>query len=219
MDLLQNLMSVSDLTKLCELDLGGFQSLHFHLYLKDCKGKYISCNDRMAQDVGFSREGDLLGLTDFDFSFLPASEASILREHDSAVIKTDKANFFVEPCTLFDGSRMTAFSQKAPLRLKSKKIIGSIGFSLMVTNEQTVHTSISSCLVEIGSNEKLSQRQTDCLLYLVKGMAIKEIAKTLNLSPRTIEHYLDTIKIKLNCKNRAALIAKALRMKIIINRL
>lgn len=58
-------------------------------------------------------------------------------------------------------------------------------------------------------NSHLTQRQKDCIFYLTKGMTIKQIAKKLNLAPKTIEHYLKNIRTKLNCKTRAELIIKS----------
>jgi DNA-binding CsgD family transcriptional regulator len=56
----------------------------------------------------------------------------------------------------------------------------------------------------------LSRREIDCLYYLTKGMTIKEIARNISLSPRTVEHYLESAKLKLNCRTRAELINKSL---------
>jgi DNA-binding CsgD family transcriptional regulator len=60
----------------------------------------------------------------------------------------------------------------------------------------------------------LSTRQLECLFYLIKGMTMKQISHELNLSPKTIEHYLENIKIKFNCSSRSELLAKAWRMGI-----
>ncbi|HEY8659547.1 MAG TPA: LuxR C-terminal-related transcriptional regulator, partial [Hanamia sp.] len=57
----------------------------------------------------------------------------------------------------------------------------------------------------------LTKRQEDCLFYLAQGFTIKKIAHTLSLSPRTIEHYLENIKVKLNCYSRDELIQHAFR--------
>ena len=63
--------------------------------------------------------------------------------------------------------------------------------------------------------KELTERQLDCLFYLVQGMTIREIAEILSLSARTVEHYLEAVKAKLGCKNRSQLIAKAFKMDII----
>jgi DNA-binding CsgD family transcriptional regulator len=65
----------------------------------------------------------------------------------------------------------------------------------------------------------LTQRQLDCLYGLVQGMTMKEIALLHRLSPKTVEHYLDRIKFKLQCKSRSELISKALKLSYIKNKL
>ncbi len=65
----------------------------------------------------------------------------------------------------------------------------------------------------------LTERQTDCLYYLVLGMTIKQIGETMGLSARTVEHYLEAVKSKLQCKTRVDLISKALKMRNIKERL
>jgi DNA-binding CsgD family transcriptional regulator len=43
---------------------------------------------------------------------------------------------------------------------------------------------------------------------LLQGKSGKEMALTLNLSARTVESYLENMKIKLVCRNKADLIIK-----------
>lgn len=54
----------------------------------------------------------------------------------------------------------------------------------------------------------MSERQLQCARLLVNGKTMKEIAQSLQLSPRTVEHYLSFLKYKLGCKNKAELIVK-----------
>ncbi len=65
----------------------------------------------------------------------------------------------------------------------------------------------------------LTERQMDCLYYLVKGMTIKQISEKMQLSARTVEHYLEAVKSKLECKTRFDLVDKALQMQEIRHRL
>lgn len=52
----------------------------------------------------------------------------------------------------------------------------------------------------------LSPRQQDCAILMAEGLTAKEIAKTLQLSPRTVEEYIDTLKEKFEAKNRLHLL-------------
>jgi DNA-binding NarL/FixJ family response regulator len=67
--------------------------------------------------------------------------------------------------------------------------------------------------------DKLTSQQFKCLLQLVRGMTVKQIAATLELSPKTVEHYLDAVKNKLNCSSRYELISLALTMDAIRERI
>ncbi len=60
-------------------------------------------------------------------------------------------------------------------------------------------------LNNIVNELKLSQREYECSYYFAKGKSIREIGKLLKLSPRTVESYLDNVKLKLNCPSKAQL--------------
>lgn len=56
----------------------------------------------------------------------------------------------------------------------------------------------------------LTKRELQCVSAMLKGKTAKEIAKAFGLSPRTIEHLIERIKLKLKCKTRSQLIEKLL---------
>jgi len=60
----------------------------------------------------------------------------------------------------------------------------------------------------------LTARENQCAYYLLDGMTAKEIGKELELSPRTIESYIDNIKCKLLCKNKAQLIVQLIKISL-----
>ncbi|MBX9804859.1 MAG: helix-turn-helix transcriptional regulator [Alphaproteobacteria bacterium] len=57
----------------------------------------------------------------------------------------------------------------------------------------------------INKVDLLAPRQRDCGILLVEGKTTKEIAKILNISPRTVEEHIDVLKAKFEATNRAQL--------------
>lgn len=55
---------------------------------------------------------------------------------------------------------------------------------------------------------KLSNRQYHCAKLLILGKTYKEIATAFNLSVRTVEDYVEQLKIKFGCRNKSELIIK-----------
>lgn len=49
----------------------------------------------------------------------------------------------------------------------------------------------------------LSNREMECLKYLLLGKSASQIALELNLKERTVEHYMESIKYKLSCFTKA----------------
>ncbi len=52
----------------------------------------------------------------------------------------------------------------------------------------------------------LSKRETECLYFLSKGNTIKEIGKSLMISPRTVEVYIQNAKMKTQLKSKTELL-------------
>lgn len=51
-----------------------------------------------------------------------------------------------------------------------------------------------------------TSKEMDCLILLYQGKTIKEIAKSLNISPRTVESYIKDIKLKVKSTNKTSII-------------
>lgn len=55
----------------------------------------------------------------------------------------------------------------------------------------------------------LTIREHQVLAFLVDGLSAKEIAIGLGIAPRTVECHIDHLRAKMQCRNRAQLIALA----------
>lgn len=53
-----------------------------------------------------------------------------------------------------------------------------------------------------GKTFTITQREKDCIDLLIKGFSMKMIANELSISPRTVEYYLQCVKIKIGCSSK-----------------
>jgi len=68
--------------------------------------------------------------------------------------------------------------------------------------------ALSGLCGQAGATIKFSKREYSCIKYLLQGYTAAGIAELLELSRRTIEHYIANIKQKLKCSTKTELIAK-----------
>ena len=100
--------------------------------------------------------------------------------------------------------------------LSLRKLLGAEVFDNVATQERKEEAKLfRQYLIEIGFKDKvvkadsLSQREKECLQLLLRGKAMKETASILHLSPRTVEHYIDSARDKLGCRYKNELFALA----------
>jgi DNA-binding CsgD family transcriptional regulator len=63
--------------------------------------------------------------------------------------------------------------------------------------------------------DELSDREREICGIITRGLSAREIAEDLELSKRTVESYIETIKVKLNCFTKAELVQKCLDLEAI----
>lgn len=61
----------------------------------------------------------------------------------------------------------------------------------------------------------LTKRENQILQFISLGLAVKQVAKRLGVSPRTVETHIATLYRKLGVKNRVQAIAKASSLGLI----
>ena len=66
------------------------------------------------------------------------------------------------------------------------------------------------------ANYNITERERECIQLFLCGKTAQEIAKALFLSRRTIEHRLESIKNKLNCRTKSELFSRLQKMQDLV---
>lgn len=193
--------------------------------IQDLNSKYLVCNKNFLKVSGYKTLDSILGTTDGDLKCEAAECAAIFREQDLEVIK-NKPQIVLNIHKYADGIIRTFLTQKMPFKNNAGLIVGCIdqsteinipaltqlGLTALNLNKNNGKAKSSSILLLSNGHEKykISKRESDCLFYLLRGKTVKEIAKILKLSPRTVEVYVSNVKLKLGCSSKSEVINRAI---------
>lgn len=64
---------------------------------------------------------------------------------------------------------------------------------------------------QLRNDPVLTAREAEVLEYVTLGLSAKEVARYLELSPRTVERHVENVRLKLRARNRAHMVACAVQ--------
>lgn len=200
--------------------VSNLMKLPFQVYFEDTANTIISANDAFAGDCRFNSPNACQGEkwhTHFQTKTVLTSIVNNKHVVDKQIYLIKEENGMRN-----DGEEIHTLSIKMPWYGDENNIFGLFGFSIDLGKEPLADslqkiaelgylnagTKIENMIGSEINNAYLSKRQIDCARLLLSGKTSKEIALSLNISYRTVESYINTIKIKLNCRNKTELILK-----------
>jgi DNA-binding CsgD family transcriptional regulator len=173
------------------------------------------------------QEKDFIGKND---AILPWGDfTDVLKCHDHAAI-TQKTISLIEPLPLSKNTVVPINVIKSAIIDKSGETIGILVQSnfgalgdnwttflsiLSQKDKKILDTLFSYQIKGYDSQFKFTKREMECMFLLIRGKTAKEIALFLNLSFRTIETYIENIKMKMCVDSRAAIIEKAIEINFV----
>lgn len=190
-------------------------SVYFDNY--DHKAEIV--NETCAKICGFESTQDAIGRSVFDFSTKKTAMRSVINQKE--ILATKKKKIIEDFLIRKDDVPITFVGLSFPWYSEENKIIGIFGCSI-VLNHHSVAQSITT-LYQLGllSNEPLmplttshihhnyfTRREIQCIQHIMAGNSPKAISKILNLSHRTIEHYIANIKSKIGVSTNAQMMVK-----------
>lgn len=201
-------------------------ALPYSVYLLDHKGATVKINEVGASICGFSSPSQAIGKTIFDVSL--DDKANTLLDNCESVLQQESVKIFDEFNLRHDGRSLHFLSIKFPCYDAQQQLHGTLGLSI-VLGEHPLAEAITQ-LTDLGllprntsqdqqlklnlGSITLTPREQECLEYTVKGFTAKEIAKKLLISPRTVEEYLNQLKVKLAVNTKQQMIQKVLSDKL-----
>ncbi len=217
--------------------IAGQQDINFYInilhqlpgmiVIGDKESRCIFANKYTTRLFGYLNEDSMLGITPYDMKCNAVESASSFMSQNEFVYQTGNELTILDIHKYADGQQKILLTKKIPYH-ENNEIIGTICHCIEIhsaTLSQTCAALINSdkkFYTKVSANERsytldfkihntqLSERELDCLFYLLRGNSMKKIGKQLDISPRTVERYLEQSKYKLNCENRADLVEKCL---------
>lgn len=195
--------------------VSDFLQMSCSVYFETADGVIRILNERNAEFCGFDSVPNAIGKHYFDT--LPEKTVSLLRYNDHVVMQEETVKLLEEDIFHENGEVQKAITLKLPWYNNHNKVIGLFGMSILVGTDAVAESLLE--MAKMGflthsryqSHQKeivLSRQQNACVNLLLEGMTNKQIAMQLGLSPRTVETYINNLKLKLRCKNKMEIIAK-----------
>ncbi len=184
-------------------------------------------NLMLAQLAGLNTPDKFTGFTDFDAPWCKLNES--LKKHD-----IDAYNGLVykqlDPVSSASGFKVLLVT-KTPYHDKQGNTPAVIVCGMELTNKEITKMAylldtespfargkpliISNNTYIFSKCEiKLTPRELECMFYILRGRSYKRIARILNISHRTVEEYVSTIKLKFECNTKDELIEKAYELDL-----
>lgn len=196
------------------------------IIMKDLNSNYLFGNGKATNLLGFESFDQLYGTNDYEIKCDASRFAASFINEDKQVIGQEKTFNLLYILKYADNNIYTLFGSKKLIKNQSLEKTGVL-FQGMIVNDRTI-ASLSRQLFlydrkhhqqrtlgcyyinDSPSNIALTNQQTICLFYLLRGKSAKEIAILTKKSNRTIEHYIEALKDRFNCHTRSQLIEKAI---------
>lgn len=196
--------------------------------VKDHNSQFLNANQLFLSFFGFQNVDQLRGKSDYDLRC--ANFAPIYIKNDQDTMIADELSV-IEPAINDDGIFSLFSTVKYTFIDENTKQKGILGIfklinyqsiqlpSISLEESEVNHVKISDSLFKMRlgqhSSMPLTNRELDVLYYVFHGLSQKQIADKLDLSVRTVEGYVDHIKVKLKCNNKNQLVEFAIQYGLI----
>lgn len=130
------------------------EKLPGNVWWKDKELKYLGCNDRVLNILGFNSRNDFIGKTDYDF--WEYNIASELEKADLYILQTGETINLEEIIVEHTGREAIMLTNKSPLLGKNGEVIGILGTSTDITELKQVQSQLREAEERLAGIRSLS---------------------------------------------------------------
>jgi len=186
-----------------------------YVFVKDKSSRYLYANKPYMTLNGINSLDEIIGELDESRPGLEPEICEVLREQDQKVMNTEKELLILDIYPYNTNEWRIFLTTKTPLYSPdSNEVIGTIGSLTDLSKFRLVPTLLNKMLSITPSTDnnhsKLSKRQKEILVHMMGGRTAKEIAKDLDLSPRTVDVHINNLKLMFNCERKSEIIYRAI---------
>lgn len=221
-----------DIKQLTQLDQEVIDALSNLSGWKDQNGHFIRVSSSLATLAGWKSAKAMEGTTDSQLQCCAADHAEEFRNYDLMLMQEQKSELVLSYTKYADGDYHLLFGKDQVFKDSNREILGTNFQGLDVTNTPFFSQFLSimfadqkkakpfqtdamySIHQDYHDSIKLTDRETQCLFYTIRGATSKEIGKSLNISSRTVECFIDSVRLKFKCRNKNELLSCTLRQNM-----
>lgn len=189
-----------------------------NVYFLNSESAILCINEYSAFSSGFYSTNDAIGRTVLDV--LKPDNATSIINIDKQIVRKNHTIISEDVMIRDDSEPMCFLTVKAPIYNNTDKIMGILGCSVMLGHQPLAKSltlisklgllKLQQTLPTTVNDTVWTPREKHVIHLLTFGKTAKEIGLELNLSRRTIEHYIENMKLKMHVKSKSQLIEKIL---------
>lgn len=199
-----NELNSSSHSSSCNSLISFMEHCHDHWFIKNDESKYIYMNNSALNYFNYPEKFNVEGRLDKEMPLESSQELwPELVTHDQKVIENDKCISAIEIHYYGPGNIDTPvphLCSKSPLHDDDHNVIGVVcrGSALDAPALLYYMNRFDRKVIEIDAhNDIFTKRELEIAFWAQQKLTSKEIAKRLDISPRTIENHLQTMYQKI----------------------
>lgn len=196
---------------------------------KDINLLYQAANINITKNFGFKSIEHMMGLTSYDIACPAVEYADQFLKNDREVIQSQKNLQTLDIHQFADGKIKIFLGERAPLFNDDNEVCGVLYQAIEVYQSTLLQIGMilgkrNQEFYEKKDHKKgyrflikkelplLSEREFEILFYFLRGKTAKQTAKLTNISHRTVEFHINSIKCKMLCHTKNQIIERSVEM-------